>query len=48
MAKELNYYENGIYYNLALAYSHLENPYKALHFANIAIEDSVMSINSVM
>lgn len=38
MAKELNYYENGIYYNLALAYSHLENPYKALHFANIAIE----------
>ena len=38
MAKELNYHENGIYYNLALAYSHLENPYKALHFANIAIE----------
>lgn len=38
MAKEQNYYETGIYYNLALAYSHLEIPHMALHFANIAME----------
>ncbi|PHA01468.1 transcriptional regulator [Bacillus pseudomycoides] len=38
MAKEQNYYETGIYYNLAVAYSHLEIPHMALHFANIAME----------
>ncbi|MGF9964806.1 tetratricopeptide repeat protein [Bacillus rhizoplanae] len=38
MAIEQNYYETGIYYNLALAYSHLEIPHMALHFANIAME----------
>ncbi|WP_020061258.1 helix-turn-helix transcriptional regulator [Bacillus sp. 123MFChir2] len=38
MAKEQDYYETGIYYNLALAYTHLEVPHLALHFANIAME----------
>ena len=38
MAKEQDYYETGIYYNLAVAYTHLEIPHMALHFANIAIE----------
>ncbi|SFJ56660.1 MULTISPECIES: helix-turn-helix transcriptional regulator [unclassified Bacillus (in: firmicutes)] len=38
MAKEQDYYETGIYYNLALAYTHLEIPHMALHFANIAME----------
>ncbi|HDX9578270.1 TPA: helix-turn-helix transcriptional regulator [Bacillus pseudomycoides] len=38
MAKEQDYYETGIYYNLALAYTHLEVPHMALHFANIAME----------
>ena len=38
MAKEQDYYETGIYYNLAVAYTHLEIPHMALHFANIAME----------
>ena len=38
MAKEQDYYETGIYYNLALAYTHFEVPHMALHFANIAME----------
>ncbi|MBY0599620.1 helix-turn-helix transcriptional regulator [Bacillus bingmayongensis] len=38
MAKELSYYETGIHYNIALAYSHLEIPHLALHFANVALE----------
>ncbi|MGG2093753.1 helix-turn-helix transcriptional regulator [Bacillus sp. S13(2024)] len=38
MAKEQSYYETGIYYNLAVAYSHLAIPHMALHFANIAME----------
>ncbi|MDM5187077.1 helix-turn-helix transcriptional regulator [Bacillus sp. DX4.1] len=38
IAKELSYYETGIYYNIALAYSHLEIPHLALHFANVALE----------
>ncbi|MBO1579918.1 helix-turn-helix transcriptional regulator [Bacillus sp. XF8] len=38
MAKEQGYYETGIYYNLGLAYSHLDIPHLAMHFANIAME----------
>ncbi|MGH0593852.1 helix-turn-helix domain-containing protein [Bacillus pretiosus] len=38
MAKEQGYYETGIYYNLSLAYSHLNIPHLAMHFANIAME----------
>ncbi|CAM4328027.1 transcriptional regulator [Bacillus manliponensis] len=38
MAKEQGYYETGIYYNLALTYSHLEMQHLSLHFANIALE----------
>lgn len=38
MAKELGYHETGIYYNIALTYSHLEIQHLTLHFANIALE----------
>jgi tetratricopeptide (TPR) repeat protein len=38
MAKEQGYYETGIYYNLSLAYSHLNIPHLAMHFAHIAME----------
>ncbi|PEY42098.1 transcriptional regulator [Bacillus cereus] len=38
MAKEQGYHETGIYYNIALTYTHLEIHHLALHFANIALE----------
>ncbi|MBO1626879.1 transcriptional regulator [Bacillus cereus] len=38
MAKEQGYYETGIYYNIALTYTHLEIHHLALHFANVALE----------
>ncbi|WP_369901074.1 tetratricopeptide repeat protein [Bacillus manliponensis] len=38
MAKEQGYYETGIYYNLALTYTHLEMHHLSLYFANIALE----------
>ena len=34
MAKELGYYETGIYYNLALTYSQMEIDHMTLYFAN--------------
>ncbi|WP_243525826.1 helix-turn-helix transcriptional regulator [Bacillus pseudomycoides] len=38
MAKEQGYHETGIYYNIALTYTHLEIHHLALHFANVALE----------
>ncbi|PGX50869.1 transcriptional regulator [Bacillus anthracis] len=38
MAKELGYYETGIYYNLALTYSQMEIDHMTLYFANVALE----------
>ncbi|PFK40648.1 transcriptional regulator [Bacillus cereus] len=38
MAKEQGYHETGIYYNIALTYTHLEIHHLALHFANVALD----------
>ncbi len=48
MAKEQGYHETGIYYNIALVYSHLEIEHLTLHFANIALKDLGMNISFVM
>ncbi|MCP8969482.1 helix-turn-helix transcriptional regulator [Ectobacillus ponti] len=37
-ARELKYFEAGMYYNLALAHSRMHNVYKSLYFAQIAMD----------
>ena len=38
MAKEQGYHETGLYYNIALAYTHLDIHHLAIHFVNMALE----------
>ncbi|WP_375705720.1 tetratricopeptide repeat protein [Bacillus anthracis] len=38
MAKEQGYHETGLYYNIALVYTHLDIHHLAIHFVNIALE----------